>query len=264
MAQFSATAVPPGSPPTRMPEAADAPPADLLDGASLFLDFDGTLVDIVERPDAVAVDAPLAMLMEELAERLQGRLAIISGRPRAEIDALFGHCAFAVGGSHGLELRWPDGRATSPEPPSNLPRLTGRLREAASRYPGTLVEDKPFGVALHYRGAPQHEGACRHLAQALAEESGLALQPGKMVFELRMRGADKGAALAALLDAPPMRGTRPIFMGDDLTDEPAFRAAAERGGAGILVGEARPSAARYRLANVAAVRSWLEAAVAPR
>jgi len=245
-----------------MPESPGLPPADLLVGASLFLDFDGTLVDIVDRPDAVAVDAPLAMLMEELADRLQGRLAIISGRPRAEIEALFGHCAFAVGGSHGLELRWPDGRSKSPEPPSNLPRLIARLRDAATRYPGTLVEEKPFGVALHYRAAPQHEGACRHLAQALAEESGLSLQPGKMVFELRMRGADKGAALVALLDEPPMRGTRPIFMGDDLTDEDAFRTAAERGGAGILVGPPRATAARYRLPDVTAVRAWLEAALA--
>lgn len=245
-----------------MPESPGLPPTDLLDRTSLFLDFDGTLVDIVERPDAVVVDAPLAMLMEELADRLQGRLAIISGRPRAEIDALFGHCAFAVGGSHGLELRWPDGRSRAPEPPANLPRLIARLRQAATRYPGTLVEEKPFGVALHYRAAPQHEGACRHLAQALAEESGLSLQPGKMVFELRMRGADKGAALAALLDEPPMRGTLPIFVGDDLTDEDAFRTARQRGGAGVLVGPARATAALYRLADVTAVRSWLEAALA--
>lgn len=263
MAQFSASAILPGSAPTRMRDAQVPPPTNLLDGASLFLDFDGTLVDIVERPDAVAVDAPLAMLLEELADRLQGRLAIISGRPRAEIDALFGHCAFAVGGSHGLELRWPDGRSRTPDPPANLPRLIGRLRDAAARYSGTLVEEKPFGVALHYRAAPQHEGACRRLAEALAEESGYALQAGKMVFELRMRGGNKGAALEAFMTEPPMRGTRPFFVGDDLTDEDAFRAAAAAGGAGILVGAARPSAARYRLPDVAAARAWLAAAASP-
>jgi trehalose 6-phosphate phosphatase len=237
-----------------------APPVDLLRGSSLFLDFDGTLVEIVERPDAVTVDAALTILMEKLALGLQGRLAIVSGRPRAEIDALFRARGFAVSGSHGLELRWADGRVVAPSTPVGLKEIVAEMRGLAASHPGTLVEEKPFGVALHYRGAPDAENDCRLLAERLAASSGLALQAGKMVFELRVPGADKGVALERFMREPPMRGTRPIFIGDDLTDEHAFAAAAAFGGDGILVGPARNTAARYHLADVEETRAWLTAA----
>ena len=236
------------------------PPVELLRGASLFLDFDGTLVEIVERPDAVQVDAALTMLMARLADKLQGRLAIISGRPRAEIDALFGGRRFAVGGSHGLELRWSDGRLDAPIADSRFEPVIAEMRLLAAAHPGAMVEEKPFGVALHYRGAPEAEASCRALAQRLASEAGLSLQAGKMVVELRLAGADKGTALDAFMARPPMRGTQPVFIGDDLTDEDAFVAAARAGGHGISVGVPRPSAARYRLPDVRATRAWLEAA----
>ena len=115
----------------------EPPPVDLLRGGSLFLDFDGTLVEIVERPDAVAVDSRLAKLMSRLADRLQGRLAVVSGRPRAEIDDLFQGDGFAVGGSHGLELRWPDGRLVAPDKPSGLAEIVAQLR--------ALVEGRQTG-----------------------------------------------------------------------------------------------------------------------
>jgi len=235
----------------------EPPPAGLLRGCSLFLDFDGTLVEIVERPDAVAVDTSLVTLMSRLADKLQGRLAVVSGRSRAEIDALFGGAGFAVGGSHGLELGWPDGRLIAPETPAGLGEIAARMRALAAVYPGILVEEKPFGAAIHYRGAPESAPECRALAAQLASETGLTLQAGKMVFELRAPGGDKGAALHAFMDQPPMRGTRPVFVGDDLTDEDAFAAAAALGGDGILVGEARRTAARYRLPDVDATRAWL-------
>jgi len=237
-----------------------APPVDLLRGSSLFLDFDGTLVEIVERPDAVAVDAALTILMEKLAVGLQGRLAIVSGRPRAEIDALFRARELAVSGSHGLELRWPDGRVAAPAAPSGLGQVIAEMRALAAAHPGTLVEEKPFGAALHYRGAPGAEADCRVLAERLATSSGFALQRGKMVFELRVPGADKGVALERFMREPPMRGTRPVFIGDDLTDEHAFAAAAAFGGDGILVGPARGTAAHYRLTDVQETRAWLTAA----
>jgi trehalose 6-phosphate phosphatase len=236
------------------------PPVDLLRGASLFLDFDGTLVEIVERPDAVQVDAALTMLMARLADKLQGRLAIISGRPRAEIDALFGDRRFAVGGSHGLELRWSDGRLDAPPPHPGFAPVIAEMRLLAAAHPGTMVEEKPFGVALHYRGAPAAEESCRALAEKLAAQAGLSLQHGKMVVELRLAGADKGSALDTFMAEPPMRGTFPVFVGDDLTDEHAFAAAARAGGHGIAVGASRPTAAHYRLPDVAATRAWLEAA----
>ena len=252
----------------RRPEAADAhesrslaaPPVDLLRGSSLFLDFDGTLVEIVERPDAVTVDAALTILMEKLAVGLQGRLAIVSGRPRAEIDALFRARGLAVSGSHGLELRWPDGRVAAPAAPTGLGDVVAEMRALAAAHPGTLVEEKPFGAALHYRGAPEAAADCRLLAERLAASSGFALQAGKMVFELRVPGADKGVALERFMREPPMRGTRPIFIGDDLTDEHAFAAAAAFGGNGILVGPARDTAAHYRLNDVKEARAWLAAA----
>jgi trehalose 6-phosphate phosphatase len=237
-----------------------APPVDLLRGSSLFLDFDGTLVEIVERPDAVAVDAALAILMEKLARGLQGRLAIVSGRPRAEIDALFRARGLAVSGSHGLELRWPDGSVAAPAAPTGLGQVVAEMRALAAAHPGTLVEEKPFGAALHYRGAPGAEADCRVLAERLATSSGFALQQGKMVFELRVPGGDKGVALDRFMREPPMRGTRPIFIGDDLTDEHAFAAAAAFGGDGILVGPARDTAAHYRLIDVQETRAWLAAA----
>lgn len=239
--------------------AGGAPPIDLLRGASLFLDFDGTLVDIAERPDAVMVDAPLVTLLGRLANRLDGRLAIISGRPRAEIDALFGGHRFAVGGSHGLELRWSDGRLDAPAPPAGLHRVIAEMRPLAETHPGILIEEKPFGVALHYRAAPEAEADARALAGRLAAETGLSLQIGKMVVELRLAGADKGAALDTFMTEPPMRGTRPVFIGDDSTDEAAFAAAARAGGHGILVG-AGPTVAHYVLPDVPTTRAWLQAA----
>ena len=233
------------------------PPAELLDGASLFLDFDGTLVEIAERPDAVAVDARLNRLVRGLAARLDGRIAIVSGRGAAEIDALFGGAGFAIGGSHGAELR--HGREViGPGRPAALDDALARMRAFAAGTPGVIVEAKPLGAGLHFRGAPHAEEVCRAFAGELADATGLTLQQGKMVFELRAPG-DKGAAIAALMALPPFAGSRPTFLGDDLTDEPGFAAAARLGGAGVLVGPARNTAARYRLPDVPAVLGWLEA-----
>lgn len=238
------------------------PPPALLHGASLFLDFDGTLVDIAERPDAVSVDARLRMLMMRLATGLEGRLAIISGRALDEIDRLTGIDTLAAAGSHGLEMRTPHGVRSAPARPPGLDGIVAEMRALGERHPGVLVEEKPFGAALHYRRAPEAAEACRVLALRLAEDEGVSLQAGKMVFEIRASGADKGEALAAFMAAPPMAGTRPMFMGDDVTDEAGFAAAARLGGAGILVGQARETAACYRLDDVPAVLGWLQAAAA--
>jgi trehalose 6-phosphate phosphatase len=237
-----------------------APPAALLDGATLFLDFDGTLVAIAERPDAVVVDDRLDRLMERLNEALTGRIAIISGRAMAEIDQLLARGRFAVGGSHGLELRWPDGRLSAPTPPEGLDEIVAEMRALQAIHPGLVVEVKPFGVGLHYRGAPAAEAEARALAARLADRAGVSLQTGKMVFEIRATGQDKGAALKSLMEDPAMQGTRPVFIGDDDTDEAAFRAATSLGGVGILVGPQRPTAASYRLDDVAATHDWLEQA----
>ena len=232
------------------------PPVDLANGASLFLDFDGTLVDIAPRPDAVAVDARLRALIATLMTRLDGRVAIVSGRGAAEIDALFGGAVCSIVGSHGAELRGVEG-AVMPERPAALDDVAVRFQTLADTIPGVLVEAKPLGVGLHYRGAPDAEAACRALAEELAATTGLTLQRGKMVFELRAPG-DKGRAIGALMVAMPFAGTCPVFLGDDLTDEPGFATVARLGGAGVLVGPVRETEAVYRLPDVAAALRWLE------
>uniref|UniRef100_UPI0035CC6173 trehalose-phosphatase n=1 Tax=uncultured Sphingomonas sp. TaxID=158754 RepID=UPI0035CC6173 len=243
-----------------MIDALPKPPAALLRCASLFLDFDGTLVSLVARPDLVSVDAHLANLVARLDTYLEGRVALLSGRSVENISELFGDVGLAIAGSHGAEMRWRDGTKSFPERPAALDRIHATMTEFAHSKTGLLVETKPLGVALHYRGAPEMEMAAHALAGALSEETGLHLQTGKMMVELRLGGADKGSALRRLMERSPMAGHRPVFLGDDDTDEPAMAAAAALGGAGILVGAPRPTNAQYGLPDVAATISWLETA----
>jgi len=240
--------------------ALKTPPAGLAAGISLFLDFDGTLVEIAERPDAVVVDSRLRALIARLAEALAGRVAIVTGRAAADVRTLFGDIPIAIAGSHGVEFCWPDGRQETPERLAALDHALASLVDLRVRHPGLLVEDKPFGVALHYRQAPEAEAEARALTAELAQSCGLELQPGKMVFELRAPGGGKGAALRLLLADGAMTDTLPVFLGDDITDESAFAAARDLGGFGILVGPPRATAALYGLPGVAAALDWLEAA----
>jgi trehalose 6-phosphate phosphatase len=232
----------------------------LLAGASLFLDFDGTLVAIAERPDAVTVSDRLRRTLSRLHDRLGGRVAIVSGRSAGQIIDLFGTSPFAIAGSHGQELRRPDGSIETAERPEELEPARQEMAKLATEWPGVLLEEKPLGAALHYRGCPEAEQACRELATDLAAMHGLHLQTGKMVVELRALDGDKGTALRRLMSEPPMAGNTPLFIGDDDTDEPAFRAAAELGGAGIRVGRPATTSAGYLLPDVAAVLDWLDRA----
>ena len=242
-----------------MPDLAPPPPS-LLEGAALFLDFDGTLVELAATPDAIRVPAALAPLLERLRTRLDGRLAIVSGRALADLERHLPCHGVAVAGSHGLELRLADGTPLPLSAPAGLDAARAEVERFAAGRDGLIVEAKPLGVALHFRLAPEREEEVLAFMDALAERYGLAMQRGKMVAELRAPGADKGDALRALMREPRFAGARPLFVGDDLTDEHAFAAAAALGGAGILVGPARETAARYRLASVRAVADWLEAA----
>lgn len=235
-----------------------APPRTLLESASLFLDFDGTLVEIADRPDAVAVDAALADLLVSLGQRLGGRVAVVSGRSIAQLDALLGPVAqtLALSGSHGCEHRW-HGITAHPVRPGSLDDVAEAMRAAAEGHDGVIVEEKSFGVALHYRLDPGFEPEALLLAERLAARHELATQHGKMMVELRVPGSDKGVAVARLMQRPDMAGTIPVFIGDDLTDESAFAAARAGGGHGILVGTARGTQAEYGLPDPAAVRDWL-------
>ncbi|WBO24221.1 trehalose-phosphatase [Sphingomonas abietis] len=237
-----------------------APPiVDRAADISLFLDFDGTLVDIAPRHDAVVVAPSLNGLLTRLTQRMDHRIAVVSGRSIGDILSHLGMSdqPLAVAGSHGLELRWMDGCHEAPQRPEAIADALAAFHALAADHPGIVVEDKPYGAALHYRQAPDAGPACDALAAAVAARTGFSLQHGKMVVELRAAGADKGDAVRRFMAEPPMRGTQPIFIGDDLTDEAGFAAAEALGGYGILVGGPRETAARYRLASVADVHAWL-------
>lgn len=238
------------SPPPRLDPASDA----------LFLDFDGTLVELADTPHGIAVPAGLASLLERLSGRLGGRIAVVSGRSLEDLRHHLGGVDLLFAGSHGAELAYPGGRCVRALVPEGLEAARGRIAAFAAARPGLLVEEKPAGIALHYRGAPELEAESRAHVEAVAKASGMAVVAGKMVAELRPRGFDKGEALRRLMAEPPYAGARPWFVGDDVTDEDAFRAAAELGGEGVLVGSSRPTAAGWRLEGVRDVIRWLEAA----
>ena len=238
------------------------PPPALIENAALFLDFDGTLVELAETPDAIAVPPGLAPMLERLRRRLDGRLAIVSGRSLADLERHLPLHGIAFSGSHGLELQLADGTLLPLSIPLGLDDVRARVEAFADANPGLLVEEKPAGIAVHYRMTPDLGPRADAFLAGLAKERGLEVQRGAMVAELRPTGATKGDAIAAFMTEPEFAGARPLFMGDDLTDEHGFTAVAKLDGAGILVGPPRESAARYRLNSVAEAAHWLREAAA--
>jgi trehalose 6-phosphate phosphatase len=236
------------------------PPLSILSEAALLLDFDGTLVELAETPDSIRVGAGLPALIQRLGARLGGRLAIVSGRSLADLEAWTAAPGLTLCGSHGLELRLRGETVAGAELPAGLETARAAVAAFAANDPRLLVEDKPGGTALHFRRAPDRAEAAVHLVAGVAARHGLKVQHGKMVVELLPRSVDKGRAVARLMAEPPFAGARPVFVGDDLTDEHGFEAAAELGGGGVLVGAPRPTAARWGLPDVAAVHAWLEEA----
>jgi trehalose 6-phosphate phosphatase len=237
-------------------------PALDLDHDALFLDLDGTLAPIAPRPEDVRPDPEVNALVRRLAERMDGRLAVISGRTVADVDRLLEGAAACVAGVHGLERRDRLGRRVEVQPATGLSTALSQLRAFVTARPGLLVEDKRTAVTIHYRLAPEHGRAARDLAGALAQRCGLDLQLGDMIAELKTPGAHKGAALRAIMREAPFAGARPIFVGDDLTDEDGFEAANALGGFGVLVRSERPTVAAYRLPDVDSVHDWLRSALA--
>jgi trehalose 6-phosphate phosphatase len=244
---------------------ADPPRLD-PDRSALFLDYDGTLVGIAPTPAEAHADAGLVSLLGALERRLGGALAIVSGRPVADIDGFLAPLRLNVAGLHGLQLRRRDGslveRAAAAAP---LEAAKIAFNAFAGQAPGTLVEDKRLSVALHFRGAPTMGDAATALASRLAAASGgeLRLQQGKMVVELLPAGRDKGRAIEDLLALPEFAHRHPVFVGDDITDEAGFRVVNERGGTSVRVGTAeQDSAAAWRLAGIDALRRWLDDALA--
>ncbi len=223
---------------------------------SVFLDFDGTLVDIAATPDGIDVPTGLGDALRELADRLEGRLALVSGRSISNIEGFTGKLAIARAGSHGADMRLPDNTPLAAAPEPFPPEVLRELTIFASTH-GFSLEEKPHGAALHYRANPDLEAQGLAYARQLADAHGLALKQGKCVVELVHPGAEKGAAVKAFMEHRAFAGSHPVFIGDDVTDEDGFAAVAEYGGTAILVGDRTPTQAQYSLANPAEVLSWL-------
>lgn len=245
------------------PAAADAmaalplPPIRLPKPA-VFLDLDGVLAHLAETPDAVGPDPRRTAVLKALGPRMGGRVAILSGRTIAEIDRIAEASMASASGVHGLERRRADGSVLRAEASEGVQRAIAAFEDFARERPGVIVEDKTVAAGLHYRGAPEAAGAARDLIRKVAADTGLIVQPGHMVLELKTPGSSKGTALKAFMAEAPFAGGTPVMLGDDLTDEDGFAAAAELGGFGVLVGPPRETAARYGLSGVDAVLDWLE------
>jgi trehalose 6-phosphate phosphatase len=226
---------------------------------ALFLDFDGTLVEIVERPDAVAVDPALPEILTRLQERLGGALAIISGRPITFLDSRFRPHLFDIAGLHGLEHRI-GGRLSEcdPEKHPQLRDMAARLDEIVAPKKGVLIEDKGCSVAIHWRLAPQEKDFALATAHAAIEALGsdYRVQHGKAVAEILPAAAGKGKIIEHFLHEEPYRGRRPIFVGDDLTDENGFKTVNAHGGLSVRIG-AGDTIARERLGTPSDLRHSL-------
>lgn len=241
---------------------ADLPPPPPLQQLSstgplaLFLDFDGTLVDIAPRPDAIHIPDRLSARLGQLAESTGGRLALVSGRSIEDLERHLGPIAVARAGSHGIARLTADGSRLGDDP-AGLPDAVGRALEQFALLHHFMLETKPHGAALHFRARPELETAGVEFAEAIAMRHGLQVKRGKSVVEIVHPGADKGGAVRAFMATAPFVGAMPVFIGDDITDDDGFRAAAELGGFGILVGERVSRDARYRLGGVAELHEWL-------
>jgi trehalose 6-phosphate phosphatase len=226
---------------------------------ALFLDFDGTLVEIAPAPRLVRVPAELPDLLDELADRLGGAIAVVSGRPLDELARMLAPFAGGIAGDHGLERRYGGGKVTRCGAHPELDRFRPLLAGFATRHHGVVLEDKGGSLALHYRQKPSLGSICHAFLRRAAQASNgaLATVAGKMVVELMPRSAGKGRAISDFLANPPFHGRLPVFIGDDITDEDGFAAVNRLGGVSVHVGGGA-TIARHNLATVGDVLAWLD------
>ncbi|NHN89260.1 trehalose-phosphatase [Acetobacter conturbans] len=227
-----------------------------LDQVAFLLDFDGTLVDIAPTPESVIVAPELKDVLRRLRDATGNALAIISGRSVDQIDAFLGDIPFAVAGEHGIAIRHRPGgpiqRAALPSVPSEWVR---EAQELVASFPGTRLERKIGGFVLHYRGAPEAQAELRRAAEAWVKPEGdkFHIQAAKMAWEIRPAGVDKGYAVSLLMEDAPFAGRKPVFVGDDVTDEDAIKAAIRLGGTGFRIPIDFPTPA--------VLRAWLSSLV---
>jgi trehalose 6-phosphate phosphatase len=238
------------------------PPPPLPDARSrwaILLDVDGTLLDFADDPLSIRPGASLLTLLHALHRMLDGALALVSGRELADLDRLFGAPHWAAAGLHGLELRHADGsRNNFAVAAAQQERMRHAVGALAARFEGVQVEDKHAAIALHCRRSPAQLPALRDAANALIGQlSGYELQPGSLVLEFKPDGMDKGHAVLELLQHTPFTGRRPVYLGDDLTDEHAFASINSRHGLSVRIGTREPSLAEFTLPGPAAAEAWL-------
>jgi trehalose 6-phosphate phosphatase len=243
---------------------AAVPPANFAAGRrdwALFLDIDGTLLEIAPTPQSVHTARGDARLIAALYEKTGGALALVSGRSLQTIDELFSPLKLPAAGQHGVERRDARGRIHRASfSPKLLQEAAEHIRGFAQSHAGLVFEDKGSSMALHYRLAPRLASAAhavvREAARAVGES--FEVQGGKMVAELKPAGHDKGKAIESFMAERPFAGRLPVFLGDDVTDEDGFRVIERIGGQSIKIGPG-PTAARWRLQDPAAARAWLNA-----
>lgn len=209
---------------------------DLSFGYAIFLDIDGTLVDLAPTPADIRVAAELPSMLRRLAEQCGGALAILSGRKLADIDAIT-RDRFPAGAEHGIVLR--DGEGRLHQTLADVPEMSlwrRQLEVVARQMPGVLIEPKQHTVVAHYRLAPDSGPVLRDMMETMiAEVPGTELLPAHMAWEIRPHGVGKGQALRWFMERPPFAGRKPFFVGDDVTDEDAIKAANSLGGTGLHV-----------------------------
>jgi trehalose 6-phosphate phosphatase len=228
---------------------------------ALFLDIDGTLVPIAPTPAEVRPSPDLPRLLSRAAADLDNALAIVSGREVTSIDQVTKGVVPYAAGSHGAEFRLGIGQAVlRPGPQPDIAGLESDVLACMEDWPGILIEPKRAGLAVHYRKAPELGSRVREeLERMLARraQKDLALLHGDHVVEVRSPAHNKGAAVRRIMVEPAFHGRRPVFIGDDVTDEDGFLAVQELGGTAIIVGERRPTLATRKVGSVAAVLDLL-------
>ncbi|MCC3244732.1 trehalose-phosphatase [Methylocystis sp. WRRC1] len=227
---------------------------------ALFLDFDGTLVEIGESPSAIVVPTHLPLLLARLNAALDGAFAIVTGRPVSDIDRFLAPFRPTVAGVHGAEIRAPGGRRVEVAAGPKQRKLVAGVRALCRRFHGVSLEFKPGTVAVHYRANPEAGPPLKTGLQQIVNESpgDLVICSGRMVHEILPRRVSKGAAIETLAELPAFRGCRPLVIGDDVTDESAFAAAVRLGGVALKVAGEHFPPEDADFDDPAQLRSWLD------
>ena len=250
------------SPEKTSPNAISAPSdfARRLEECAILLDIDGTLLDLAPTPREVWVPPGLARTLNGLLEKTAGALALVSGRSLNDIDLIFAPEQFPAVGGHGAEMRISvDSESVATHAPPMDKELKRRLAAIARLSPGILLEDKGYSLALHYRLAPHAEKAIYEaiaLIRADLPDAPIELMPGKCVYEIKHSGFNKATGVLELMAHEPFRGRRPIFIGDDVTDESVFALMPDLGGLAFSVGR-RATGVADHFDEPRDVRQWL-------